>query len=112
MGKILAVKKYQRIRRCPAGLLLRAARAGSDDFRQRPVAIVNVPLAARQYRRVGEADLGLNLPDHQRTDRYNRYRRYRPDARAPCVMMIAPSRTKYAGTKYVVVTRVFSYTLN
>ena len=71
VGEVLAVEQDHRVRRRLAGLVLGAARARGDDRRERPVAVVDVPAAARQHRRILVADFrpGLVLADAQRRGR-------------------------------------------
>ncbi len=71
-GQVLAVEQDDRVRRRLAGRLLRAGRAGRDDGRLGPVAVVDVPLAAGQHRRVLEAQLRLVLADEDRGNREDR----------------------------------------
>ena len=51
-GQIRAVEQHDGVRRRRTRRLLRAERAGRDDGRLRPRAIVDVPFAAGQHRRV------------------------------------------------------------
>src|SRR5207249_3892225 len=76
--EVLAVEQDDRVGRRAAGLLLGAGCPRGDDWRLRPVAVVDVPPAAGQHGGVLEAELRLvlGLPHAERADRNHTHHRH------------------------------------